>query len=156
MTEKGIFEQLSLDKQNELLGEISFLLFSSKLHKQYRISDIEVYFLAPINLNQFRIYRNKNKEPVGLVTWGCFSEDVEKRYLSRNYRLKKEDWNSGDILWVIDFIAPFGNFENITKDLQENIFVDKIAKSIDIDADGKVLGVKLWKGKNCKKEKKDE
>ena len=38
------------------------------------------------------------------------------------------DWQSGDRLWLVELIAPFGGQEEMLKDLQVNVFGDEQPK----------------------------
>jgi cytolysin-activating lysine-acyltransferase len=140
----------------KLLGEITSILLASDLHRKYQINDIGAVFLPPIHLNQFRIYKNKAGDPIGMVTWAFFSKEIEKKYLSKKYFLKPEDWQSGDYLWFIDFAAPFGHTKKILKDLTTNIFPDRHARSVRMMPDGKVKTTYDWYGVNYLKEKRDK
>ena len=102
-----------------------------------QIRDIADIILPPINLNQFRIYRNSKKEPTGFVTWGWFDDKTEQKYLSGNVVLTAEEWNSGKNLFFTDFIAPFGHTKKIFKDLTYNIFPNETAKTLRFDDHGK-------------------
>ena len=139
--DNGILLKLPKAKRIYLLGEMVSLLMASKLHRSYYINDIGSVFLPPIHLNQFRVYRNKDKDAVGLVTWAYLSKEVEAKYLTQKYFLQANDWNSGDRLWAIDFLAPFGHMQHIFKDLRNNIFPDAKAKFFRFDQNGKCRGV---------------
>ena len=57
---------------------------------------------------QYRIFRDDTKQPVGLALWARVSPEVEERLASGGAnKLKPEDWNSGDTLWLVDLVAPF-------------------------------------------------
>lgn len=121
---------MSAEKFNLLLGEITSLLLLSKVHRKFQVRDIADIIIPTINLNQFRIYHNKNKQPIGLVTWGYFDEKTEQEYLSGKTVLSGKELKSGDILYMLDFIAPYGHAKKIVKDLRENIFPNSEAKSL--------------------------
>ena len=57
--------------------------------------------------------------------WGNVSEEVEDRLKSGNAKLKPQDWKSGDKLWCIEVIAPFGGHEAMLKDLKANVFAKR-------------------------------
>ncbi|MFZ8864977.1 MAG: toxin-activating lysine-acyltransferase [Rickettsiales bacterium] len=153
-SDNGILLKLPRNKSYELLGEISSLLLSSKLHRQYRINDIGTVFLPPIHLNQFRIYKNKDVDPIALVTWAFFSKEIKEKYLTKKYLLKPEDWKSGDRLWLIDFLAPFGHMKMVGKDLKNNVFPDAHGRSVRITDTGEIKGIYNWYGINYQNNKK--
>jgi len=37
-------------------------------------------------------------------------------------RKKTQDWKSGDKLWIVEVIAPFGGAEEMVKDLKDKVF----------------------------------
>jgi len=149
--DNGILLKMPRQKRYELLGKITSLLLASSLHRQYAINDIGAVFLPPIHLNQFRLYKNSDGDPIALVTWAFFSEEIEKKYLTKKYFLKPEDWKSGNRLWSIDFMAPFGHMRHVSKDLKENIFPNSHGRSVRITAKGEYKGVYDWYGKNYQK-----
>lgn len=125
---------------------------NSKVHRKYMVMDIPDIILPPIHLNQFRIYRDANKKPIGLVTWAWFDDKTEKKYLSGQTVLKLEEWKSGDNLFFTDFIAPFGHTKKIFKDLTHNIFPNEIAKTLRFTEQGKHRkNVVYYYGKGYKK-----
>ncbi|MCI4649477.1 toxin-activating lysine-acyltransferase [Phaeodactylibacter sp.] len=134
---EGVLNKLPPEKLNLLIGEVTSLLMLSKVHRKMQIRDISDIVLPPVHLNQFRIYRNSKEEPIGLVTWGWFSDEIEKKYLSGDVVLTFGEWNSGKNLFFTDFIAPFGHAKKIFKDLTHNIFPDETAKTLRFDDHGK-------------------
>lgn len=151
----GILSRISPQKKFKLLGEITMLMMQSELHCSYFIFDIYSCILPPIDLNQFRVYRDKNNYPIGFICWAFLNKEKEDLYLQGKYSLKIEDWNCGDNLIFTEFIAPFGHTRKIVKDLSCNVFPDKVGKSIKVKRKKKVESVKTFYGKNVKFNKLD-
>jgi cytolysin-activating lysine-acyltransferase len=61
-----------------VLGEVTWLMSQSPLHKQFFISDLEWLVMTPMMLQQFRLFYDQTK-PVGVVFWASVSEEVEAR-----------------------------------------------------------------------------
>jgi cytolysin-activating lysine-acyltransferase len=141
--ETGILPKMPKQERYNLIGQITTLMLASEVHKKYLIDDIGAMFLPAIHLNQFRIYRNKDGDPIGVVTWAFLSDKNQGDYQKGLRSLKLEDWKSGDNGWIIDFIAPFGHAKQIIKDLRNNIFPDKQGKALRITKNGKIKGI--WK-----------
>lgn len=120
---------LSTRTKFQLLGEITFLLSASPLHQNAAIGKISQNIWTPLELNQFRIYR-KRDNPVGFVSWAYLSDELEQQYIAGPTELKLEDWRSGNNLFFIEFIAPFGHTRQIIQDLTTHIFPDRTAKSL--------------------------
>lgn len=129
----------------QLLGEVTALCMNSKLHSKYRVNDIANNFLPPINLDQFRIYK-KGDMPIALITWAFLDQETENKYINEQYDLSLNDWNKGDKLWFIDFIATQDVIKQIEHDLKNNLFPDKIGKALRADDNGKVHHIQEYYG----------
>jgi cytolysin-activating lysine-acyltransferase len=57
--------------------------------------------------------------------------------MAGNARLAPNDWKSGDILWLVDIVAPFGGQEQMIKDLKEKVFAG-VALNMLAVAEGKL------------------
>ena len=109
---------------SQVLGEITWLMSQSPAHKTFFISDLEWMVMTPIMLQQFRLFYDQQK-PIGVVFWGFVNDEVEDRLKAGNARLKPQDWKSGDKLWCVEVIAPFGGAEAMLKDLKDKVFADR-------------------------------
>jgi cytolysin-activating lysine-acyltransferase len=128
-------------KMSEVLGEIVWLMSQSTLHKQFFISDLEWFVMTPLLLQQFRLFYAKDR-PLGVAFWGFVSEEVEERLKTGTSRLRPQDWKSGDRLWVVEVIAPFGGAEEMVKDLKAKVFKDREVKFLGLTREGrKEVGV---------------
>jgi cytolysin-activating lysine-acyltransferase len=114
-------------RTSEVLGEITWLMSQSPLHKQLFISDLEWLVMTPMMLQQFRLFYDQTK-PVGVVFWASVSEEVEARLAAGNARMRPQDWKSGDRLWVVEVIAPFGKGEEMVRDLKIQVFAERALK----------------------------
>ena len=123
----------------QMLGEVVWLMTQSPSHKTFFLSDLEWLAMAPIMLKQFRVFyaTDQNAEaqgnkgasrPIGVVLWANVDEDVEQRLKDGNAKLRPQDWRSGDRLWVVEIIAPFGGHDEMLKDLKSQVFKDKTLK----------------------------
>jgi cytolysin-activating lysine-acyltransferase len=122
-------------KTSEVLGEITWLMSQSPLHKQLFISDLEWLVMTPMMLQQFRLFYDQTK-PVGVVFWASVSEEVEARLAAGNARMRPQDWKSGDRLWVVEVIAPFGKGEEMVRDLKERVFTNREMKALTVTGKG--------------------
>src|SRR5688572_27244467 len=114
----GLLASAPPHQLHQLIGEITLLMMLSQVHRKMQIRDIADIVLPFINLDQFRIYRNGVKRPVGFITWAYFSEEVEKEYLNGKAVLSEKELNSGKIIYMTDFIAPYGHAKRIIKELR--------------------------------------
>ena len=56
-------------------------------------------------------------------------------------KLRPQDWKSGDKLWVVEVIAPFGGAEEMVKDLKEKVFPTRQIHYLAVNKDGKQVKV---------------
>ena len=122
-------------KLSEVLGETVWLLSQSPLHKQFFISDLEWFIMTPVLLQQFRLFYATNK-PIGLVLWARVNDDVAKRLADGTTKLRPQDWKSGDQLWVVEVIAPFGGPEEMINDLKAKVFPNEEIRYVALSKDG--------------------
>jgi cytolysin-activating lysine-acyltransferase len=100
---------------SHVLGEITWLLTQSPLHRAMAIGDLEWLVMPPLILRQFYIFREGDR-PIGLALWARCSPravaKLEKGMLEPEHRLSLEEWSSGDSIWLVDLIAPFADGAN--------------------------------------------
>jgi cytolysin-activating lysine-acyltransferase len=119
-----------------VLGEIVWLMSQSPLHKQFFISDLEWFVMTPVLLKQFRLFYAKDR-PIGAAFWGFVNDEVEERLKAGTSKLRPQDWKSGDKLWVVEVIAPFGGAEEMVKDLKAKVFKEREIQFMALGADGR-------------------
>lgn len=102
----------------ETLGHIFTLLAQSKLHRSWRVIEIERYVVPALQHRQYRLFYDKSGKPFGYVSWAWLTKEVEDRYLAGGYMLQPVDWTGGDRPWIIDWIAPRGGTRFIIRDLR--------------------------------------
>lgn len=100
---------------SHLLGEMTWLLTQSPLHRALAIGDLEWLVMPALIHQQFYIFRDGDR-PVGLALWAkCLPEaeaKLERGMIEPENRLSLEEWNNGPNIWLVDLIAPFANAEN--------------------------------------------
>jgi cytolysin-activating lysine-acyltransferase len=139
----GVLGKLAPPQMHLLIGEVASLMMASKVHRHLQVRDIADIMLPALNLNQFRIYRKPDHAPVALVTWAYFSAEVEKAYLGGRALLSEAERTSGDILYITDFIAPYGHAKQVIRDLRTNVFPNAHAKALRFVEHGKTRPT-LW------------
>lgn len=121
-------------ERREIVMNIGLLLLQSPAHRYFFLSDLEWLIYPPIQLRQFKLYMNEER-PVGYVSWALLSDDAEQRFMASR-RLAPGDWRTGDRVWVIDLVAPFGGAEAIFSDLRGKILAGKTFKRWRLDEQG--------------------
>ena len=121
----------------EVFGEVVWLMSQSPLHKQVFVSDLEWRAMPPILMRQFRLFYGGDK-PVGVIFYASLSEEVEKRLeASPDPKLTAQEWQSGDRLWVVEVIAPFGGAMKLLEELSQTALKGKPFKAHVTGTDGK-------------------
>ncbi|MCG2842127.1 toxin-activating lysine-acyltransferase [Sandaracinobacter sp. RS1-74] len=125
----------------QVLGEIVWLLTQSPVHKTLFISDLEWAIMPALLFEQFRIFYN-NGQPAGLVLWASVSEQTELRLESGGpIRLRPDEWKSGDRLWLVEMVAPFGGQEEMLADCATVVFGGKPFKYQKTSTSGSEIAI---------------
>jgi cytolysin-activating lysine-acyltransferase len=80
-------------------------------------------------------------KPIGVAFWGTVNDEVEQRLAVGTTRLRPQDWKSGERLWVVEVIAPFGGAEEMVKDLKAKVFPAREAKFLAVGKQGREVRV---------------
>lgn len=106
---------------SQMLGEITWLMSQSPIHKQLFIGDLEWFAMPAILLEQFRVFYGPNA-PAAVAFWARISEETEQRLETGATKLRPDEWQNGDRLWLIELVAPFGAQDEILQDLATSVF----------------------------------
>ncbi|MEK9967765.1 MAG: toxin-activating lysine-acyltransferase [Ferrovibrio sp.] len=120
------------------LGEVIWLMMYSAGHKHFFVTDLEWLAVPPVALRQFRLWR-RNNLPVAYASWAYLNETAEARLMQGVRKLAPNDWKSGDRLWLVDLVVPFGGTEEVLKELREQVFKDKKAKTLRPSPEGTMV-----------------
>ena len=105
---------------SHLLGEMTWLLTQSPLHKAMQIGDLEWLVMPALINQQFYLFRDGD-QPVGLALWAKCDPAAEKKLeggmIEPENRLTLEEWTSGDKIWLVDLIAPFATNQNKQREI---------------------------------------
>src|SRR5688500_7205483 len=105
---------------SHFLGEMTWLLTQSPLHRALSIGDLE-WLVMPALLNQqFYLFRDGDR-PVGLALWAKCGEGavrkLEAGMIEPENRLTLEEWTNRDQIWLVDLIAPFADAKNQQREI---------------------------------------
>lgn len=117
-------EIISQTETEMVLGQILMLMMDSPQHKYMFISDLDWILRPPLQLRQFRLYRQDDR-PRSYISWGFLSPEVENRLLKEDSRLRPHDWTSGNRIWLIDIISPYQGAEFFINDIAKTVFTDQ-------------------------------
>lgn len=109
------------------------MLYMQSSHRRYQfISDLEWLLLPPLVNGQCKLYMKK-EYPISFISWAYLDEAAEKRLFQNGGKLRPEDWKSGDRLWIIDLVAPFGGVDNMLTDIRNNEFPGQMIRLLAPD-----------------------
>jgi cytolysin-activating lysine-acyltransferase len=120
-----------------LFGQVAWLLLQYPPHEHRFVSDFDWMVMPAVQLNQFRLWQN-NGMPIVYASWAYLNEAAEARIKQDIKKLVPTDWKSGETLWLIDLIAPFGGADEAVADLKATVLEGKTIKSLHPGTDGQV------------------
>ncbi|MCP4071060.1 MAG: toxin-activating lysine-acyltransferase [Hyphomicrobiales bacterium] len=122
------------------------LLSLSPYHSQMEPREyIKFHILPPIWWSQIRIYVNTDGIPTALVTWAWLSQKTQADILATDRMLEPHEWNCGNLLFLNDWITPYGNARSVARDMMRKVFPGvSMASSIRRKLDGSVRRVNRW------------
>ncbi len=93
----------------EILGSAVWLWMHSQTHREWPLHTLPALLLPAIKHRQF-VLATENGKPVFFLSWAELSPEAERRYLANHpITMPEEDWVSGERIWFLDWIAPFGH-----------------------------------------------
>ena len=128
--------------QNDLLAQVIWLMTKSKQHRRWYFSDIENLVMPPIRLGQCIVFRHR-KRPIGYLSWAFLDDEAEHAFVYGARESRPADWNSGDSMWWMDFVAPFGDLKKMGRQVRK-MFPDTVAHSLRYSEDFLVRRIYLW------------
>lgn len=95
------------------IGDVVVLMSRSAAERHYTLADIEWLILPPVMLGQFYVAEaqdeaNGFRAPIALITRAKVSPEVDARLTAsagQPIQLQPQDWNSGDIFWLVDVVG---------------------------------------------------
>lgn len=104
-----------------LLGPITWLMMQQGATRNLLLGDLEWRIMPALVLDQARLHM-QDESPLAFVTWARLSAAAAERYRCAPHRLTPADWKSGDQVWIVDLVAPFGGAREAIDDLKEKMF----------------------------------
>lgn len=90
------------------LGKLHFLAGFCAYHKRMPAALLARIFHPAINHDCVRFFENENGRTAAALIWARLSDDVSARMLTKGDLPKEAEWVSGNTLWFLDILAPFG------------------------------------------------
>ncbi|MFW5498124.1 MULTISPECIES: toxin-activating lysine-acyltransferase [unclassified Maridesulfovibrio] len=110
------------------------LLLNSPSHDHLFLSDMKWLVLPPLQLRQCKLYRQQGVA-VAFASWAMLSPEAEKDFI-RNKRLRPRDWDSGNRCWLVDVVTPYGNSEQVIKNLTRTALKEIPVQTLQFHKDG--------------------
>jgi hemolysin-activating ACP:hemolysin acyltransferase len=107
------------ERQLADLGAMFFLMSLSRYHRHRPLAQIHASLDIPLRLSQYRILRSDDY-PRAFFTWAGLDHAAETHFAVDRMPLRKEQWNSGASLWVVDLVAPFGHLDQAIRMMAAN------------------------------------
>ncbi len=119
----------------ESFGKVAMAMMMMPRYRHQTLADLQHLVLEPLMRDRVAIAQRASDQPVaediaGVAIWASVSEECDARIRDQikggtwPLRLKADDWNSGQINWLIDVIAPdaksaasvIANFRQVVKE----------------------------------------
>lgn len=106
-------------------------------HRPYALADLEWCLIPPLALNQFMAAEaklpNGQAVPVALVLWARVSAEIDARLSAaprHPIRLHPNEWQSGDVIWIIDAVGEPKAVQQCVDALAKMAFQGKQVRSL--------------------------
>jgi len=113
----------------QALGAAVWLWMHSVSHRNAPLHALSALLLPAIKHRQFVLASEQGK-PVFFLTWAMLSPEAERRYLANApITMPEADWTSGERMWILDWIAPFGH-TRMARHLVARLFPTRQARAL--------------------------
>ena len=130
------------------LGMATWLWSQSPLHADWPSKLLARSIWPAIVHRQFMLGRDPDRQPVAYVSWACLDEERERQYLRSPSSLAQDDWVSGDRIWFVEWIAPWGGTRAVARKIEHDIFPDRTGHSLHVKKGQEVARIRDHFGKN--------
>lgn len=125
-----------------MIENVLHLMHASPHHQGYTVDTILRCITPPLDLAQ-HTYVIRGGQLVAWASWAWLPDEKAEAFLHDQYRLRPDDWCSGDKLVFMDFIAPFGHALTLYGQLR-HVFKDTPTRAtwVRFAKQGKIVRVK--------------
>lgn len=107
-----------------MFGSAVWLWMQSDLHRELSLQALSTLLLPAIKTRQFLLVTESDK-PVFYLSWALMDCSAEESFLRNpSTHFPEEAWVSGDRMWILDWVAPFGH-TNSMRSLVKRLFPTK-------------------------------
>lgn len=139
LTKDALSQGDELAKKLPALGHVTWLYTQSAQHKHFFLQDLESRVLPALVTEQGKLFfKNEGTGlPLAYISWAYLSEEAEAHFMATQ-RISVSHWKSGDRVWLVDLITPFGGTTDVLKELVEKIHPGKDVFMLSPGDDGTV------------------
>lgn len=131
----------------QILGSAVWLWMHSASHRDMPIHTLSTLLLPAIKARQF-LLASEAGNPVAYVAWAWLSGEAESRYLAQSPLLMPSaDWTSGERLWILDWVCPFGHSKRVNQLFRGQLFASRCVRSLYHRGNERGLRVKEFHGR---------
>ena len=164
MTLRLISPALGHPPQSEaqVLGAVTWLLMHSALHSDLPLRMLAGQVVPAVQAGQYILLSQRpiaadgqtaTETPAAWAAWANFGAIAEACYLSDHMAgMQVEQWRSGDRMWFIHWVAPFGHTRVLRRALLDYM-PDCCARSLNHRGAERGMRVNTYHGKNIPPEK---
>lgn len=143
-SQAGLKEAQNSLSKLPIMGPALWLYARDPLKKFMFMADIDWALLPPVILDQCRLY-TKDGIPFAFFTWALVNDAVDQRLRSGTPRIAPHEWQSGQHLWLIDVVTPFGKTEEMIDELRNAQFPNlKISALLPDPQQGNQVKLREW------------
>ena len=138
------------DKFN-VLGKLMWLWMNSPLHKEWPLQSSSEFLLKPIEYGQYLLIEREGM-PVSYCSWAFVSDKEEENYIF-DATSKIQDWQNGNNLWFIDWVAPFSKRDSFEmRSILKEKFKYQTANALRVKKHKKSAHIMEFKGHGLDKQ----
>jgi cytolysin-activating lysine-acyltransferase len=129
------FAKLAKEQANKVmskvptLGAVVWLMMQQANSKHSLISELDWRVMPALALDQAKLYM-RDSFPIAYVSWAKMSETTAERYKQFPHQLTPTDWKSGEHIWLVDIVTPFGGAKEVLEDLRSKVFLGQIVNQL--------------------------
>lgn len=132
--------------ETEAFGAATWLWMQAATRREIPVKWLSTLLLPPIARRQF-VIASEGGRPVFYLSWARFSAAAEHRYVNAPHaEMTADDWHSGDRMWIVDWIAPFGHTSTMRRLLKTQLCASLWARSLYHHGAERGLKVKTFRG----------
>jgi cytolysin-activating lysine-acyltransferase len=135
----------------EKRGTVAHLAALSQQYRHLPMAVLRDWIDPALMADQLVIFYKWNDSlPVGYISWAFLAADVEDRWMhDPKASLHPSEWNEGETLWIMDFLALPGYCEDIVEYVDQHMFAGHAqAFSIRRNHRGQERKFSSWKRRN--------